>query len=128
MRSCDCTPISSPSLPPTFKHPMWNAWDLTLDLSLGQLPGIINDKEPFRQLPFFEEQLTAFEVWLNLGKRNNYLVNKIFFIIIPRCSENTRNFRFFKNIYIYSSTLMLCLLQSSPHLMPCTCTTTSANP
>lgn len=68
MRSCDCTPISSPVLPPTYQHPMWSAWDLTLDLSLGQLPGIINGKEPFRQLPFFEEQLTAFEVWLNLGK------------------------------------------------------------
>ncbi|XP_072382819.1 regulatory-associated protein of mTOR [Diabrotica undecimpunctata] len=67
MRSCDCTPVSSPPLPPTFQHPMWNAWDLALDLSLGQLPGIINKEEPFEHLPFFEEQLTAFQVWLELG-------------------------------------------------------------
>lgn len=67
LKSCDCTPVSSPALPPTSQHPMWNAWDLALDLSLGQLPGIIYRNEPFRNLPFFEEQLTAFQVWLELG-------------------------------------------------------------
>ncbi|KAJ8953916.1 hypothetical protein NQ318_019156 [Aromia moschata] len=67
MRSCDCTPVSHPALPSTYQHPMWNAWDLALDLSLGQLPGIINHEEPFQHLPFFEEQLTAFQVWLELG-------------------------------------------------------------
>lgn len=67
MRSCDCTPISSPELPTTYQHPMWNAWDLALDLSLGQLPNIINNREQFQHLPFFEEQLTAFQVWLELG-------------------------------------------------------------
>lgn len=67
MRSCDCTPISSPQLPPTYQHPMWSAWDLALDLSLGQLPGILHNDEPFEHLPFFEEQLTAFQVWLQLG-------------------------------------------------------------
>lgn len=77
MQSCDCTPISSPQLPSTYQHPMWNAWDLTLDLSLTQLPGIISGKQPFRQLPFFEEQLTAFEVWLNLGKDNVLIYTKL---------------------------------------------------
>lgn len=67
MRSCDCTPISSPELPSTYQHPMWSAWDLALDLSLGQLPDILNNDEPFQHLPFFEEQLTAFQVWLQLG-------------------------------------------------------------
>ncbi|KAG5869942.1 hypothetical protein JTB14_023212 [Gonioctena quinquepunctata] len=67
MRSCDCTPVSSPPLPSTYQHPMWNAWDLALDLSLGQLPNIIKTDEPFQHLPFFEEQLTAFQVWLELG-------------------------------------------------------------
>lgn len=67
MRSCDCTPVSSPKLPPTHQHPMWNAWDLALDLSLGQLHGILYKKQPFQHLPFFEEQLTAFQVWLELG-------------------------------------------------------------
>lgn len=67
LRSCDCTPVSSPALPPTYQHPMWQAWDLALDLSLGQLPKILNHGEPFKHLPFFEEQLTAFQVWLELG-------------------------------------------------------------
>lgn len=67
LKSCDCTPVSSPLLPPTSQHSMWNAWDLALDLSLGQLPGIINRNESFKHLPFFEEQLTAFQVWLELG-------------------------------------------------------------
>ncbi|CAH0563709.1 unnamed protein product [Brassicogethes aeneus] len=68
MRSCDCTPVSSPPLPPTFQHHMWEAWDLTLDLSMGQLHSIVQEKKPFQHLPFFEEQLTAFQVWLELGK------------------------------------------------------------
>ncbi|KAJ8916102.1 hypothetical protein NQ315_004468 [Exocentrus adspersus] len=67
LRSCDCTPVSHPSLPPTYQHPMWDAWDLALDLSLGQLPGMLKHNEPFQHLPFFEEQLTAFQVWLELG-------------------------------------------------------------
>lgn len=67
LRSYDCTPVSSPALPPTYQHPMWQAWDLALDLSLSQLTGILEKKEPFVHLPFFEEQLTAFQVWLTLG-------------------------------------------------------------
>lgn len=67
MRSCDCTPISSPVLPPTYQHPMWAAWDLVLDLCLGQLPAICAGEATFKNLPFFEEQLTAFQVWLELG-------------------------------------------------------------
>lgn len=67
MKSYDCTPISSPALPPTYQHPMWDAWDLVLDLCLGQLPKIIKGTAHFKNLPFFEEQLTAFQVWLDLG-------------------------------------------------------------
>lgn len=70
LRSYDCTPVSCPKLPPTYQHPMWQAWDLALDLSLSQLPNIINYKVPFVHLPFFEEQLTAFQVWLTLGSKN----------------------------------------------------------
>ncbi|KAJ8928348.1 hypothetical protein NQ314_019078 [Rhamnusium bicolor] len=68
MRSCDCSPVSHPALPPTYQHPMWNAWDLALDLSLGQLAGIIKNEDTFEHLPFFEEQLTAFQVWLQLAE------------------------------------------------------------
>lgn len=68
MKSFDCTPVSSPVLPSTSQHPMWQAWDFALDLSLGQLPQMLKHDQPFQSLPFFEEQLTAFQVWLELGE------------------------------------------------------------
>ncbi|KAL5018968.1 hypothetical protein ScPMuIL_004690 [Solemya velum] len=68
MRSYNCTPISSPKLPPTYQHPMWQAWDMALDLCLRQLPQLLSDeKATFQHSPFFTEQLTAFQVWLSYG-------------------------------------------------------------
>lgn len=65
LRSHDCTPVSHPALPACFRHQMWAAWDLVVDLALQQLPDILERNAPYRQLPFFEEQLTAFQVWLD---------------------------------------------------------------
>ncbi|XP_048764254.2 regulatory-associated protein of mTOR-like isoform X2 [Ostrea edulis] len=73
MRSYNCTPMSSPRLPPTYQHPMWQAWDLALDICLRQLPTLLEDENAqFHHSPFFTEQLTAFQVWLSYGseKRN----------------------------------------------------------
>ncbi|KAK9301643.1 hypothetical protein QLX08_006065 [Tetragonisca angustula] len=70
LRSYDCTPVSCPKLPPTYQHPMWQAWDLALDLCLAQLPSILENEDQFMHSPFFEEQLTAFQVWLTLGSKN----------------------------------------------------------
>ncbi|XP_044734524.1 regulatory-associated protein of mTOR [Chrysoperla carnea] len=66
LRSYDCVPVSSPALPPTHQHPLWQAWDLALDLACCQLPAVLNGEE-FKHAPFFKEQLTAFQVWLDLG-------------------------------------------------------------
>ncbi len=59
---------------------MWKAWDLAVDVSLSQLPAILEEsasRSDHRQRPpayrastFFEEQLTAFEVWLKHGDEN----------------------------------------------------------
>lgn len=65
LRSHDCTPVSLPELPPCHRHAMWKAWDLVVDLALQQLPDILEHQAPYRQLPFFEHQLTAFQVWLD---------------------------------------------------------------
>ncbi|XP_069979013.1 regulatory-associated protein of mTOR isoform X2 [Penaeus vannamei] len=74
MRSYDCTPVSSPQLPPTHQHPMWDAWDLALELCLGQLPTALRTEDPYSHVhsPFFEEQLTAFQVWLDLGHEQRH--------------------------------------------------------
>ncbi|XP_068158364.1 regulatory-associated protein of mTOR [Drosophila tropicalis] len=65
LKSHDCTPVSLPALPPCHRHPMWKAWDLVVDLALQQLPDILEYNAPYKQLPFFEHQLTAFQVRLD---------------------------------------------------------------
>lgn len=67
MRSYDCTPISSPQIPDSHRHHMWSAWDLAIDLALQQLPDIIQNGATYQNSPFFEDQLTAFHVWLERG-------------------------------------------------------------
>ena len=46
---------------------MWQAWDLAVDISLSQLPNILDRNVQYNASSFFEEQLTAFEVWLKYG-------------------------------------------------------------
>lgn len=71
LRSASCTPISSPSLPPTHNHPMWKTWDFSVDLCLTQLPSLLNDPNyEYKHSPFFTEQLTAFELWLEFGRED----------------------------------------------------------
>lgn len=86
LRSYHCTPVSHPALPSTHHHPLWNAWDLAVDMCLAQLPKLLDSEGArsnddsvskyassgdgnFEYQPslFFAEQLTAFEVWLERG-------------------------------------------------------------
>lgn len=48
MRSYNCTPVSYPSLPPCYNHPMWQAWDLALDHIIGQLPALLEGKVTYQ--------------------------------------------------------------------------------
>ena len=50
-----------------FQHAMWQAWDFAVDISLSQLPNILERNAQYNASSFFEEQLTAFEVWLKYG-------------------------------------------------------------
>ncbi|ONI03879.1 hypothetical protein PRUPE_6G288100 [Prunus persica] len=71
MRSANCSPISHPMLPPTHQHHMWDAWDMAAEICLSQLPLLVEDPNAgFQQSPFFTEQLTAFEVWLDHGSEH----------------------------------------------------------
>ncbi|XP_025419661.1 regulatory-associated protein of mTOR isoform X2 [Sipha flava] len=66
MRTYDCEPVSSPKLPPMHNHPMWQSWDHILDLCLSQLQRVQDHGDGlFVRTTFFEEQLTAFEIWLD---------------------------------------------------------------
>lgn len=68
-----CHPQSYPELPDTHQHPLWESWDLAVDMALHQLPmlearerGELPDYE-FVNSTFFTEQLTAFDVYLTQG-------------------------------------------------------------
>ncbi|MBA0664238.1 hypothetical protein Goklo_004277 [Gossypium klotzschianum] len=71
MRSANCSPVSYPMLPPTHQHHMWDAWDMAAEICLSQLPALVEDPNAeFQPSPFFTEQLTAFEVWLDHGSEH----------------------------------------------------------
>ncbi|KAA8569893.1 hypothetical protein EYC84_002236 [Monilinia fructicola] len=73
MSAYGCHPQSYPELPDTHQHPLWESWDLAVEMALAQLPSL--EKKEAGQLPdyefqnssFFTEQLTAFEVYLTQG-------------------------------------------------------------
>lgn len=73
MSAYGCHPQSYPQLPDTHQHPLWESWDLAVEMALAQLPsleqrdsGQLPDYE-FQNSSFFTEQLTAFEVYLQQG-------------------------------------------------------------
>lgn len=73
MRSFGCTPVSHPRLPVMDQHPMWLAWDMAAETCLLQLPDILDDNSGHKEYipsPFFSEQLTAFELWLDHGSED----------------------------------------------------------
>ncbi|KAL2330577.1 hypothetical protein Fmac_018158 [Flemingia macrophylla] len=71
MRSANCSPVSHPMLPPTHQHHMWDAWDMAAELCLSQLPSLAGDPNAeFQPSTFFNEQLTAFEMWLDHGSEH----------------------------------------------------------
>ena len=68
----NCHPQSYPELPDTRQHPLWESWDLAVDMALQQLP-MLEKKETegieyeYVNSTFFTEQLTAFEIYLTRG-------------------------------------------------------------
>ena len=70
MKSLDCNPMSHPTLPSTHEHPLWQSWDLALDMCISQLPQIVNNPaqpRDFVSCGFFTEQIEIFDVWLRFN-------------------------------------------------------------
>lgn len=74
-----CNPISDPPLPDVSNHMMWDSWELAIDQILSQLvknhhsPVIPQESDSnefmmtYQHSTFFEQHLTAFEIWLKYG-------------------------------------------------------------
>lgn len=76
MRSHNCHPVSHPALPATYNHHMWDVWDLAVHECLFQLPLLHAVPEPggvpyeYKPSQFFEDQLTAFEIWIKYNAKD----------------------------------------------------------
>ena len=72
MRRYGCQPQCYPPIPPCHEHPMWDSWDLAVELVLAQVPTFqqarLSGVDPeYHHSEFFADQLTAFEVYLEQG-------------------------------------------------------------
>ena len=91
MRIYHCHPQSYPEIPNTHNHPLWESWDLAVEMILAQLPKLIEQQKanevalesqpqgapppPQQELEyvhsdFFADQLSAFEVYLSSAPAN----------------------------------------------------------
>lgn len=72
MRTYGCHPQSYPEIPQTHDHPLWNSWDLAVEMVLAQLPDLLRAERKeieyeYKHSDFFSEQLTAFQIYLSQG-------------------------------------------------------------
>eukprot|EP00002_Diphylleia_rotans_P037867 TRINITY_DN8515_c0_g1_i2.p1 TRINITY_DN8515_c0_g1~~TRINITY_DN8515_c0_g1_i2.p1 ORF type:complete len:916 (+),score=160.58 TRINITY_DN8515_c0_g1_i2:65-2812(+) len=91
MRTYRCTPMSHPKLPSTYGHPAWNSWDMAVEHYLLQLPGYLqNPARGFRPSRFFHEQLTAFQVWLDIPSEHRKPPEQLPIVLQVLLSQNHR--------------------------------------
>eukprot|EP00759_Apiculatamorpha_spiralis_P021263 PhF_6_TR26202/c0_g1_i1/m.37310/K07204/RAPTOR; regulatory associated protein of mTOR len=74
LRHTGCTPVCYPPMPTNMhNHRLWDAWDLAVESVLCQLPFLltpelkVNESYTYQNSSFFSDQLTAFEVNIELG-------------------------------------------------------------
>lgn len=78
MKSFNCEPQSSPHLPDTSTHHLWQSWDMTLESFINHNVNLQRGTsmiDPLNNIPlqlpsnltFFTDQLTAFDLWLDFS-------------------------------------------------------------
>ncbi|KAG5502790.1 hypothetical protein JKF63_04558 [Porcisia hertigi] len=72
LRESGCTPMTYPPLSEeAHLHPMWELWEYTVDKCVSQLPRLLaatrDASAVYEPSSFFDDQLTAFEVWVESG-------------------------------------------------------------
>ncbi|KAK3700331.1 Target of rapamycin complex 1 subunit kog1 [Vermiconidia calcicola] len=45
LRIYHCRPVSHPMIPDTHDHPLWQSWDLAVEMILGQLPSLLDQQK-----------------------------------------------------------------------------------
>ena len=83
---------------------MWQAWDFAVDISLSQLPNILERNVQYNASSFFEEQLTAFEVWLKYGGEKRPPPEQVNFSPLKKSSNSNQSFngKLPSNLFILS--------------------------
>ena len=89
MRSLNCVPVSYPRLPPTFNHPLWETWDLAVDMCLMQYD-TLKSGGAYTPSTFFVEQLRAFEVWLEFGSEEKSPAEQLPIVLQVLLGKNHR--------------------------------------
>ena len=68
LKSFGVNPVTSPRIPNTWQHPLWDTWDFVLDACLTQIPVLLkNPKIEYIPNNFFKDYLKSFQVWLETG-------------------------------------------------------------
>ena len=89
MQSLKCKPISYPVMPDASNHHMWVVWDRALELCLLQIVNhgnSVNDSTS----SFFDEQLLAFDVWLQTDSIANQTAEQLPIILQVLLSQTLR--------------------------------------